>query len=264
MNTPASAFRERRVTTGDGLSLYVRDYGDPASTATPVLCLSGLTRNSRDFHAFATRLAPQRRVLAMDYRGRGQSDYDPVVTNYRPDVYANDAIKVAADSGIERVVLVGTSLGGIVAMVLAALKPGFMTGAVLNDIGPEIPAEAAARMIRSGDFKYIDTHGHPAQLYDLRADPLELHNLAGRGANAAIEARLRDALLAGWDADTVMASVMASQRRRLYLKDAAGQTAPRPSWDYQATRDDSRRFVRASGAAGAKALARFPFVPPPK
>jgi choline-sulfatase len=125
-------------------------------------------------------------------------------------------------------------------------------------------AEAAARMIRSGDFKYIDTHGHPAQLYDLRADPLELHNLAGRGANAAIEARLRDALLAGWDADTVMASVMASQRRRLYLKDAAGQTAPRPSWDYQATRDDSRRFVRASGAAGAKALARFPFVPPPK
>jgi pimeloyl-ACP methyl ester carboxylesterase len=146
MNTPASAFRERRVTTGDGLSLYVRDYGDPASTATPVLCLSGLTRNSRDFHAFATRLAPQRRVLAMDYRGRGQSDYDPVVTNYRPDVYANDAIKVAADSGIERVVLVGTSLGGIVTMVLAALKPGFMTGAVLNDIGPEIPAEAAARI----------------------------------------------------------------------------------------------------------------------
>jgi len=129
-----------------------------------------------------------------------------------------------------------------------------------TDMGVIVPA----RMIRSGDFKYIDTHGHPAQLYDLRADPLELHNLAGRGANAVIEARLRGALLAGWDADTVMASVMASQRRRLYLKDAAGQTAPRPSWDYQATRDDSRRFVRASGAAGAKALARFPFVPPPK
>ena len=146
MNTPASAFRERTVTTADGLSLYVRDYGDPKSTATPVLCLSGLTRNSRDFHAFATRLAPQRRVLAMDYRGRGKSAYDPAVANYRPDVYANDAITVAADSGIERVVLVGTSLGGIVTMVLAALKPGFMTGAVLNDIGPEIPAEAAARI----------------------------------------------------------------------------------------------------------------------
>ena len=146
MNTPASAFRERTVTTADGLSLYVRDYGDPKSTATPVLCLSGLTRNSRDFHAFATRLSPQRRVLAMDYRGRGKSAYDPTVTNYRPDVYANDAITVAADSGIERAVLVGTSLGGIVTMVLAALKPGFMTGAVLNDIGPEIPAEAAARI----------------------------------------------------------------------------------------------------------------------
>lgn len=146
MNTPASAFRERTVTTADGLSLYVRDYGDPKSTATPVLCLSGLTRNSRDFHAFATRLSPQRRVLAMDYRGRGKSAYDPTVTNYRPDVYANDAITVAADSGIERAVLVGTSLGGIVTMVLAALKPGFMTGAVLNDIGPEIPVDAAARI----------------------------------------------------------------------------------------------------------------------
>src|SRR5690606_33055479 len=123
---------------------------------------------------------------------------------------------------------------------------------------------APARMIRASDHKYIYTHGHPPQLYDLRADPQELHNLAGQGATAELERRLRDALLAGWPADAVMEDVLASQRRRLYLKEAAGQTEPRASWDYQATRDDSRRFVRAHGAAGAKALARFPFVPLPK
>lgn len=123
---------------------------------------------------------------------------------------------------------------------------------------------APARMVRSGDHKYVHTHGHPPQLYDLAADPRELRNLAGDPAMAEVEARLRTALLDGWDGDALMEDVLASQRRRLYLKAAAGVTEPRANWDFQATRDDTRRFVRAHGAAGAKALARFPFVPPPR
>lgn len=146
MNPSPTPFRERRVAATDGLALYVRDYGDPASSATPVLCLSGLTRNSRDFHALALRLSPQRRVLAMDYRGRGLSAYDPNFANYRPDIYAGDVLQVLAESGVAKVVLVGTSLGGLVTMGLAGVQPALLAGAVLNDIGPEIPVEAAARI----------------------------------------------------------------------------------------------------------------------
>ena len=71
------AYREHRFTAPDGLGLYYRDYGDPASAATPVLCLGGLFRNARDFHGLARRLAGERRVLCPDLRGRGRSDYDP-------------------------------------------------------------------------------------------------------------------------------------------------------------------------------------------
>lgn len=119
-------------------------------------------------------------------------------------------------------------------------------------------------MLRSGRYKYIHTHGHPPQLYDLQADPRELANVAGQPRVADLEAQLARALLQDWDGDAVLAAVLASQRRRLYLKEAARVTEPRTSWDFQASRDDSRRFVRAHGAAGAKALARLPFVPPLK
>jgi choline-sulfatase len=121
---------------------------------------------------------------------------------------------------------------------------------------------APCRMIRQGRFKYIHTHGHPPQLFDLQADPQELRNLAGDPSAAIVEAQLRDALLAGWDGDAVLRDVLASQRRRLYLKEAAARSGVVPDWNFQASRDDSRRFVRATGAAGAKARARFPFVPP--
>ena len=120
---------------------------------------------------------------------------------------------------------------------------------------------APCRMVREGRWKYVYTHGHPAQLFDLGADSLELSNRAGEPAVAAVEAHLRAAVLAGWDADAVHRDVLASQRRRLFLKQAATASGVDHDWSWQAMRDDHRRFVRASGAAGAKARARFPFVP---
>ena len=119
---------------------------------------------------------------------------------------------------------------------------------------------APCRMVRDGRFKYIHTHDYPAQLFDLESDPCELHNLAGRVPHADVEARLRAAVLDGWDGDAVHRSVLASQRRRLFLKQAAAASGVEHDWSWQATRDDHHRFVRAGGAAGAKARARFPFV----
>ena len=134
----AMAYLEHRFTAQDGLSLYFRDYGDPASPATPVLCLGGLFRNSRDFDLLARRLAGKRRVLCPDLRGRGRSDYDPDWRNYKPATYLNDIAHLLAHTNIHQVVVVGTSFGGLLALFLGAFIPLAFAGVVLNDVGPEI------------------------------------------------------------------------------------------------------------------------------
>jgi choline-sulfatase len=121
---------------------------------------------------------------------------------------------------------------------------------------------APCRMVRLGSYKLMYTHGHPVRLYRLDRDPLELDDLSNNAAFAAVKQQLLSALLAGWDPETLSAEVLASQRRRLFLKKVAQRSGRLPDWSYQASRDDSRRYVRSHGAAGAKALARFPFVPP--
>src|SRR5262249_34199486 len=131
----------------DGLRLYFRDYGDPASERTPVLCLTGLTRNSADFHEVALRVAGERRVLAPDYRGRGRSAYDPDWRNYEPRIYVNDAAHLLAATGVERAVVIGTSLGGLLAMGLSVLRPTMVAGIVLNDIGPGLVGSGLARIM---------------------------------------------------------------------------------------------------------------------
>jgi pimeloyl-ACP methyl ester carboxylesterase len=143
---PDTGFRAHRFTVGDGTQLYYRDYGDRLATKTPVICLSGLTRNSRDFHHLALRLSADRRVVAMDYRGRGQSDYDPKPNNYVPDTYMRDVLDLAAVTGIHHAIFIGTSLGGLVSMGLAVGRPTLLAGVVLNDIGPEIPLAALKRI----------------------------------------------------------------------------------------------------------------------
>ena len=153
--SPAEAFRERRYTAQDGLSLYFRDYGDALSAARPVLCLGGLTRNSKDFHDFATRLAERRRVVCPDYRGRGRSDYDPDWRNYRSEVYAGDLFHLLAVANLHGVVICGNSLGGLLAMGLAVLAPSLIAGVILNDVGPELDHAGLSRIL-----DYVG-HDHP-------------------------------------------------------------------------------------------------------
>jgi pimeloyl-ACP methyl ester carboxylesterase len=131
--------------SNDGLRLHARDYpGD--SNALPVLCLPGLTRNARDYDALARRIAGKRRVLAIDLRGRGESAYAKDPMTYVPLTYAQDIATLLADQKIDRFVAVGTSLGGIVTMLLAGMLPGRIAGALLNDVGPEIDAVGLSRI----------------------------------------------------------------------------------------------------------------------
>lgn len=142
----SDGYRPLRFRAQDDVEIFVRDYGDPDSAAVPALCLSGLTRNSKDFRDLAPHLAQGRRVLAMDYRGRGQSGADPNWRNYTPQAYVGDVLQLLTVAGLHKVGVIGTSLGGLVAMGLAAAQPGSLAGVVLNDIGPEIAAAGAGRI----------------------------------------------------------------------------------------------------------------------
>ena len=144
----ATPWGERFFESADGLRLHYRDYpterGNPARL--PVLCLHGLTRNSRDFERLAPHLQRERRVLAADLRGRGQSARDPDWRNYQPGVYLADLAALLDDARAARVVIVGTSLGGLLAMLFAAREPARVAGIVLNDIGPEIDPVGRTRI----------------------------------------------------------------------------------------------------------------------
>lgn len=142
-----SEYRERRYLAEDGLSLYYRDYGDPLSPAIPVLCLPGLTRNSRDFHRLASRLAGGRRVICPDYRGRGLSDYDPNPDKYHPMVHINDVRHLMTVAGLHRAVIIGTSFGGLLTMGLALAAPSAIAAVVLNDVGPEVADSGLERIM---------------------------------------------------------------------------------------------------------------------
>jgi len=131
--------------SSDGLALSARCYGgDPARL--PVLCLPGLTRNARDFEDLASVIAPQRRVICPDLRGRGNSAYAPDPATYTPMYYLGDVLALLSDLGIDRFVAIGTSLGGLLTMMLAGVAPGRIAGAVLNDIGPQIDPAGLARI----------------------------------------------------------------------------------------------------------------------
>lgn len=140
-------FRDGYYRVKDGPRLHFRDYPGPAD-GPPLLCLPALTRNARDFEAFAERWSPRFRVLSLDFRGRGQSEPDPDPSRYVPLTYAHDTIALLDHVGIADAIFVGTSLGGIVTMIMTALDEDRIAGAILNDIGPELE-EAGLDRIRT-------------------------------------------------------------------------------------------------------------------
>ncbi len=130
----------------DGLRLFSRVYPAPAAAAPVVLCLHGLTRNSRDFEDLAAHLAARYRVIVPDVRGRGLSARDPNFQNYQIPVYLADLQRLLTGLGAARVTIIGTSMGGLMAMVLAATQPALLAGIVLNDVGPEVDTSGLERI----------------------------------------------------------------------------------------------------------------------
>jgi pimeloyl-ACP methyl ester carboxylesterase len=132
-----TTWTDRHWYSAEGLRLHYRDYDGPRDKP-PILCIPGLTRNSRDFEPIAERYAGDWRVIAVDLRGRGESEHDPDNRHYSPSYYVADILKLLDQLGIADAVFVGTSLGGICTMVLASTDADRIAGALINDIGPEI------------------------------------------------------------------------------------------------------------------------------
>jgi pimeloyl-ACP methyl ester carboxylesterase len=129
----------------DRLTLYARDYAS-GRDGTPILMMHGLTRNSADFEAIADILHPNHRLIIPDQRGRGRSGYDSDPSNYTPLVYMQDMFALLGSLGIERAILMGTSMGGLIAMLMAATNPEMASALILNDIGPEVGPQGLARL----------------------------------------------------------------------------------------------------------------------
>ncbi len=142
----SAAYRERSLVVRDGLTLHYRDYPGE-SGKPPILCLHGLTRNSRDFADFAERYSPRFRVLALDFRGRGASDYDPIPARYLPITYAGDVVELLDQLGIPKAIFVGTSLGGLVTMIIAATAPQRIAASIINDVGPDVAPGGIDRIL---------------------------------------------------------------------------------------------------------------------
>ena len=142
----AERYADCYFTVRDGLRLHYRDYPG-AADKPPLLCLPGLTRNARDFADFGERYSPRFRVLALDFRGRAASDYDPVHARYNPLTYAGDVIELLDQLGIREAIFVGTSLGGLVTMVIAATAPQRIAAAIINDVGPDVDPAGIDRIL---------------------------------------------------------------------------------------------------------------------
>lgn len=170
----AAKYEDCTWTSSDGLTLHYRDYPAPAgSSMLPVLCLHGLTRNARDFALLAEHLSGSRRVIVPEMRGRGQSDYAPNSDTYSPITYVQDVEKLLSEQGIARFIVIGTSMGGLMTMLMAQAAPGRMAAVVMNDIGPEVDPAGLKRI--SG---YVG-HGrsYPTWIHAARS-LAEVHNAA--------------------------------------------------------------------------------------
>jgi pimeloyl-ACP methyl ester carboxylesterase len=142
----SKSYAEIEWQSQDSLRLYARVYDAPGAGAPAVLCLHGLTRNSRDFEDLAPHLQRRYRVIVPDLRGRGFSARDPQLQNYQPATYVQDILALLAAVDAPRVAVIGTSLGGMLAMMLSFGHPARIAGIVLNDVGPEIDPAGIERI----------------------------------------------------------------------------------------------------------------------
>ena len=186
--------------SADGkLRLHAEEYG-PKNAPLTVLCLHGLTRNGRDFEALVKHLSADYRVIIADQRGRGQSPWDPDPTNYQIPVYARDMTCLLDRLGVAQVALIGTSMGGLISMLLGASQPARVPGIVLNDVGPEIPPAGIDRLREA-----LTTPAHVSTWADAaqQAKRINGHAFPDYGS-------------ADWDAFA----------RRTYAEDATGRPVP--------------------------------------
>ncbi|MCF8474122.1 MAG: alpha/beta hydrolase [Emcibacter sp.] len=149
------SFQEKYYISQDNLKLYYRVYGQKNFLKTPLLCLHGLTRNSKDFDKFARYFSTDRQVFCLDIRGRGRSDYDKNYQNYQIPVYVQDIMTFLGHEKINQVIAVGTSMGGLISMMLGAFKPDIFKAIILNDIGPEIDPSGLDRIAKYVGNKVI-------------------------------------------------------------------------------------------------------------
>jgi pimeloyl-ACP methyl ester carboxylesterase len=143
-------YRDVYYHSHDSLRLYARDYPcRDASNTTPatILCMHGLTRNSADFAGLADYLSGRYRVLSVDNRGRGRSDYDGNTANYTPATYVQDMFTLLDELAIEQVILCGTSMGGLMSFIMTAMQPERIRGLIINDIGPEVDPAGLERIM---------------------------------------------------------------------------------------------------------------------
>lgn len=192
----SDGFEDFFYSSTDGLKLHARIYGEGVAGRLPVICLPGLTRNVRDFHEFALFLSRHpttpRQVVSFDYRGRGASAYDPDWKNYTIVTEAGDVLVGLETLGIERACFIGTSRGGLIIHVLAALRPDVLAVVVLNDIGPVVEAAGLAQ-IRS----YLQDAVRPATFAEAERVQRTIHGasfpaLSGEDWSRMVAAIYRD------------------------------------------------------------------------
>ncbi len=177
-------FEEKTYISDDGLRLYYRKYNNindskDNNRKTAILCLAGLSRNSKDFHKLASHLQKNgHMVICPDYRGRGKSAFDMNIENYQPAVYLNDIRHLLTLLNIHHINIIGTSLGGILAMAMAATMPTYLKSVILNDIGAKIEPSAISRII--SDLSLNRTYDNWEQAINNTKEMFKKNNFANK------------------------------------------------------------------------------------
>ena len=154
-----------RITAWDGLPLIAREWRD-GNARTPLLCLPGIVRTSGDFAALAQAIGAERRVVAPDYPGRGQSGRSREISRYAPEACLRDVLDICAALHLHQVIAIGTSFGGLLSMGLASVRPSLFRGVVLNDVGPDLGSDGTefVRQFIGNDIAFLDIDAAVAHL----------------------------------------------------------------------------------------------------